>query len=148
MLDTGVISSPESVGMDGNKLSAALKLLDREIELGEIPGGVALVGRHGRIVGSYCAGLSVDTDTDKQPVTLDTIYDCASLTKVTVTLPLILLLIERGEIRLQDKVTRFIPAFAANGKEEVTVGQLLSHTGGLAAFRDFYSHGRTPVQMK
>lgn len=141
-------SAPEREGMDGTRLNAAFHLLERETEAGEIPGGVALVGRHGRIVGSYKTGLSVATDFAKYPVRDDTIYDCASLTKVVVTLPLILLLIDRGDIRLGDPVCRYIPAFAANGKGEVTIGQLLSHTSGLAAFTDLYSHSWSLEQIK
>ncbi|WP_246067378.1 serine hydrolase domain-containing protein [Paenibacillus koleovorans] len=141
-------SAPEREGMDGERLNAAFRLLEREAETGEIPGGVALVGRYGRIVASFYTGLSVATDFAIQPVQEDTIYDCASLTKVVVTLPLILQLIDGGEIRLGDPVCRFIPTFAAEGKTEVTVRQLLSHNSGLAAYTDLYSHGWALEQIK
>lgn len=137
-------SSPEKQGMNRSKLLTAFRLLDRETERGEIPGGVAIVGRHGRIVGSHYAGFSIATDFAKYAVQEDTIYDVASLTKVVVTLPLILHLIDNGEIRLNDPVCKYIPDFAAKGKSQVTIKHLLTHTSGLAAFTDMYSQEWTP----
>ncbi|MCZ8517567.1 serine hydrolase [Paenibacillus filicis] len=141
-------TSPEKQGMNSSKLLNAFRLLDRETERGEIPGGVAIVGRHGRIVGTYKAGLSIATDFAKYAVREDTIYDCASLTKVVVTLPLILLLLDNGEVRLNDPVCRYIPDFAAKGKSQVTLKHLLTHTSGLPAFTDMYSQGWSPEEIK
>ena len=61
----------------------------------------------------------------------DTIFDAASLTKVVACTPAVMLLVERGRIGLDDKVTKFIPEFAAEGKGNITVRQLLTHTSGL-----------------
>ncbi|BFT71923.1 serine hydrolase domain-containing protein [Paenibacillus sp. P36] len=141
-------AAPEQLGINGDKLQLAFQLLDREEEIGEIPGGVAIVGRKGTIAGTYAVGHSVISDDTKLKVTEDTIYDCASLTKVMATLPLIMQLIDRGELRLRDTITRFFPEFSGNGKDEVTVKHLLSHTSGLQAFKDLHSHGWTPEQIK
>lgn len=158
--------------MDANRLQDAFAQLDAAVESGVTPGGVALVGRHGRIAGIHAAGVahtaapasasasasvpnsasasgsisaSGEHAISAQP---DTIYDCASLTKVVAALPLILLLVERGRLRLDDPVSYYIPAFAVEGKAAVTVKQLLTHTSGLVAYRDMHSHGWTPEEVK
>ncbi len=64
-------------------------------------------------------------------MTEDTIFDAASLTKVVATTPAILLLIERGQIRVDASVQTYIPEFAGDGKEAITVRHLLTHTSGL-----------------
>src|SRR5262245_38323208 len=65
-----------------------------------------------------------------EPMTEDTIFDAASLTKVVACTPAVMLLIERGKIRLDDTVQTYIPEFKGDGKETVTVRQLLTHTSG------------------
>jgi len=66
-----------------------------------------------------------------EPMTEDTIFDAASLTKVIACTPAVLLLIERGRISLDDPLSRYLPAFRGGGKELVTIRQLLTHTSGL-----------------
>jgi uncharacterized protein YbbC (DUF1343 family)/CubicO group peptidase (beta-lactamase class C family) len=64
-------------------------------------------------------------------MTVDTIFDMASLTKVLATAPSVLLLVEQGKVRLNDPVARYLPEFATRGKEQVTVRQVLTHMSGL-----------------
>jgi uncharacterized protein YbbC (DUF1343 family)/CubicO group peptidase (beta-lactamase class C family) len=66
-----------------------------------------------------------------EPMTVDTIFDAASLTKVIAGTPAIMLLVERGQVDLDAPVARYIPEFTGGGKEHVTVRQLLTHTSGL-----------------
>ncbi len=66
-----------------------------------------------------------------EAMTEDTIFDAASLTKVVACTPAVLLLVERGEVKLAAPVKTYIPEFTGDGKELVTVGQLLTHTSGL-----------------
>ena len=66
-----------------------------------------------------------------EPMSTDTIFDMASLTKVMATTPAIMLLVENGQIRLGDRVHRYLPEFAGGGKESITVRQLLTHYSGL-----------------
>jgi CubicO group peptidase (beta-lactamase class C family) len=143
-----IYSSPEKERMNAHKLESAFHLLDRETERGEIPGGVAFVGRHGKIVGTHTAGRSIATDFASYSVQKNTIYDCASLTKVVVTLPLILQLIDRGEVRLGDPVCRYLPSFASNGKSDVTLKQLLTHTSGFSSYKNLHSNGWTTEEIK
>jgi CubicO group peptidase (beta-lactamase class C family) len=71
-------------------------------------------------------------------MTVDTVFDLASLTKVVATTSAVMALLEDGQIRLSDPVRRFWPEFGANGKEQITLRHLLTHTGGLAAGINFY----------
>jgi len=66
-----------------------------------------------------------------EPMTEDTIFDAASLTKVMATAPSIMILAQQGKLKLDDFVARHLPEFAANGKERITIRQLLTHTSGL-----------------
>ena len=65
-----------------------------------------------------------------EPMTTDTVFDMASLTKPLATATSIMILVERGQLRLSDKVSKFFPDFAANGKEDVTIEHLLTHSFG------------------
>ncbi|WNQ13353.1 serine hydrolase domain-containing protein [Paenibacillus aurantius] len=132
---------------DSGKLLTAFRLLDGEIRNGQTPGGTAAAGSRTAIYGLYAAG-SVGGGTEAgRPVVPETIYDCASLTKVVVTLPLVLMLLEEGKLHLNEPVCRFLPEFGANGKESVTVRQLLSHTSGLPAFFNLHGNGWPPERM-
>ena len=66
-------------------------------------------------------------------MTVDTVFDLASLTKPLATASSIMLLVEQGKLRPSDPVARYLPAFAAKGKDKITVEQLLLHTSGLIA---------------
>lgn len=66
-----------------------------------------------------------------EPMTEDTIFDAASLTKVMATTPAVMLLIERGKIGLDAPVTNYIPEFTGGGKEAITIRELMTHTSGL-----------------
>lgn len=93
------------------------------------PGGVLWVERggesHRRAFGSRAVLPT------KEAMTEDTIFDAASLTKVVACTPAVMLLIERGQIGLEDRVAKYIPEFATEGKDDITVRQLLTHTSGL-----------------
>jgi uncharacterized protein YbbC (DUF1343 family)/CubicO group peptidase (beta-lactamase class C family) len=69
--------------------------------------------------------------TPLEPMTEDTIFDLASLTKVTATAPSVMQLYEQGRFRLNDPVSLYLPEFAANGKQDITIRQLLTHYSGL-----------------
>ncbi len=66
-----------------------------------------------------------------EAMTEDTIFDAASLTKVVACLPAVMLLVERGQVNLDERVQTYIPEFKGDGKENITVRQLLTHTSGL-----------------
>jgi uncharacterized protein YbbC (DUF1343 family)/CubicO group peptidase (beta-lactamase class C family) len=102
----------------------------RSIERGDMPGCVVLIGRRDGIVFERAYGHR-SLEPEKVPMTTDTVFDMASLTKPVATATSIMILIERGQLRLQDKVAKFFPEFAAHGKEDVTIEQCLVHSAGL-----------------
>jgi len=69
----------------------------------------------------------------REAMTLDTIFDIASLTKVVATTMAVMQLVQKGEVRLNDPVAKYLPEFAQNGKEDITVRNLLTHFSGLRA---------------
>jgi uncharacterized protein YbbC (DUF1343 family) len=93
------------------------------------PGGVLWLERKGESYHKAFGNRAVAPATE--PMSEDTIFDAASLTKVCATTPAIMLLVERGRISLDAPVAAYIPEFKANGKETVTVRHLLTHTSGL-----------------
>jgi uncharacterized protein YbbC (DUF1343 family)/CubicO group peptidase (beta-lactamase class C family) len=100
-----------------------------------IPGAVVLVGHDGKVVYRKAFG-SKSVDPVIEPMTVDTIFDMASLTKVMATTSSVMRLVQLGQIKLNDPVAKYIPEFAQNGKEEVTIRQLLTHYSGLRADLD------------
>ena len=102
---------------------------------GRTPGAVVIVGHEGKVVYRKAFG-SRSLDPTIEPMTVDTVFDMASLTKVMATTASIMRLVQLGQIKLNDPVAKFIPEFAQNGKEDVTIRQLLTHYSGLRADLD------------
>lgn len=103
----------------------------RDLEAGQVAGAVVLVGEHGRVAYRSAFGL-LRSEPAASPLKPDDIFDLASLTKVVATTTAVLQLAEAGRIDIDAPVARYWPAFGANGKDAVTVRQLLTHTSGLA----------------
>jgi len=123
---------PECVGMDSSRLEQIDPIVREAIDAKKCPGAVVLVSRFGRVVWWRPFGNRMIGDTT-EPMSRETVFDMASLTKVMATATSIMALIDCAEITLGDRVTRFIPEFAQNGKESVTIEQLLRHRGGFVA---------------
>ena len=102
---------------------------------GLTPGAVVIVGHEGKVVYRKAFG-SRSLDPLIEPMTVDTIFDMASLTKVMATTSSIMRLVQLGQIKLNDPVAKYILEFAQNGKEDVTIRQLLTHYSGLRADLD------------
>lgn len=119
-----------------------IEFLRKEIELEYIPGAVLHVSYQGETVIQEAMGERA-VYPEKSPMSLDTVFDLASLTKVVATTPAILTLIDDGEVRLDDTVAHFLPGFAQNGKQDVTIRHLLTHTSGLPAHRSFHKQNLT-----
>src|ERR1700689_5805772 len=84
--------------------------MERAVQAGLIPGGVVLIGHNGQVVYQKAYG-SRALIPRREPMTLDTIFDAASLTKVLATTPSIMRLFEQGQIRLNDPITKYLPEF-------------------------------------
>jgi len=112
--------------------------IESAIEEGQFPGAVVLIAYDGRIVKLSAYGYSYlyqDADTRLQnpiPMQTDTIFDLASVTK-TFTAVAVMRLVEQGKLELDTPAARYLPEFAANGKQDITLRQLLTHTSGLPA---------------
>jgi serine-type D-Ala-D-Ala carboxypeptidase len=110
-------------------------VVQEEIQVGHLPGAVVLVGCGDRILYHKAFGLAV-AEPFQEPMQKDTIFDLASLTKPTATAAAVMILIDRGKIDPNDRVGKYLPAFACNGKEDVRIRHLLTHTSGLPAYTD------------
>ena len=105
-------------------------ILNSAIGKGEIPGAVLLIGHDGEVVYRQAYGYR-SLEPRPAPMTLDTIFDVASLTKVVATAPSVMRMLSLGEFRLNDPVAHYLPEFGQNGKQDVTIRQLLTHFSGL-----------------
>ncbi len=123
-------ASPADVGMNAERLALIDDVVAEGLARKKMPGCVVLVGHKGRIVFHKAYGYR-QLVPEKQPMKLDTVFDMASLTKPVATATSVMLLVEAGEIDLQAPVAKYIPEFGANGKQDITVKQLLTHSGGL-----------------
>lgn len=113
------------------------EFLTERISAGDFPSAVYIVGEAGRAVFADAIGNAV-VEPSRIPTTLETIYDLASLTKPLITGLLCARRIESKEIALNSSVAEFLPEFDRPDKQSITVGQLLTHTSGLPAWRPLY----------
>ena len=119
-----------SAELDTAKLQAIDALVRQEIEQKKLPGAVVLIGRGPRILYHRAIGQRA-VEPSPEPMTLDTIFDLASLTKVVATTTGMAMLIEQGKVRLNDRVSTFVPGFERYGKADITIRHLLTHMSGL-----------------
>ncbi|MBW1676785.1 MAG: serine hydrolase [Deltaproteobacteria bacterium] len=117
-------------------MKAVRDLMRRGVDEGVFPGGVLLVARKGSIVFFEAfghAGLAPE-----RPMTTDTVFDLASLTKPLATSVAFMLLVQEGKLSLDQTLGSAIPDFSGTNKKYITIRQLLSHTSGLPDYRPFY----------
>ncbi len=105
-------------------------LLNEAVTTGLIPGFVAVAGV-GQDVWYRCHGGQAQVYAGRRPMHEDTLFDVASLTKVMVTLPSALMLVERGYFSIDTPVAAYFPQYAYGAKRKVSIGHLLTHTAGL-----------------
>jgi uncharacterized protein YbbC (DUF1343 family)/CubicO group peptidase (beta-lactamase class C family) len=125
-------TAPREVGLDAAKLGQIDEVIQEGIAQGSLPGAVVLVVRQGGVAFRKAYGLRSKQPAET-PMTPDTVFDLASLTKPVATATSIMLLVEQGKLAVADPVSRHLPEFGQNGKEAITVAQLLLHTSGLLA---------------
>ncbi|MGB0013451.1 MAG: serine hydrolase [Candidatus Sulfotelmatobacter sp.] len=130
--------------VDAKRPAAAIRLhsvdavIGQAIHDGNIPGAVLVVGHNGHVIYRKAYGNRA-LEPRREPMALDTIFDLASLTKVIATTTAVMQLVEQGKVRLNDPVAKYLPEFAQNGKDDVTIRQLLTHYSGLAPDLDLKS---------
>jgi len=106
-------------------------VIQESIAQHKLPGAVVVVGRKGRIVWRKAYG-SREVEPVREAMTVDTVFDLASLTKVVATATSIMILLERGKLRLSDPVSTYIPDLKGEGREKITIEHLLTHRSGYA----------------
>ncbi len=113
-------------------------LINDAIAVKKLPGAVVVIGHNGKVVFEHAYGNrklagepGVHGELTAEPMTEDTIFDMASLTKCLATATAIMQLYEVHQFDFDDPVAKYIPEFAANGKEHVTIRELLTHYSGL-----------------
>jgi len=121
-------TSPESVGIDSDKLERVFERAQREVSEGLLPSCQVAVARHGKLAGMRAFG-SVTHEGRPAPATNETLYVVFSCTKA-ITSTAGWLLLQEGKLDLKERVAHILPEFASNGKDRVTVEQLFTHTAG------------------
>ena len=135
MLWAGMLAWPASAATNPASPAAArlavLDLIVRDvIHDGQIPGAVLLVGHNGQVIYRKAFGERA-LEPRREAMTVDTIFDIASLTKVVATTTAVMQLVDKGQVRLNDPVAKYLPQFAQDDKEDITVRMLLTHHSGL-----------------
>jgi uncharacterized protein YbbC (DUF1343 family)/CubicO group peptidase (beta-lactamase class C family) len=131
--------------MSSTQLAHIREAVETEIARKQLPGAVVLAGRQGKVVWRRAYGNRA-LEPQAEPMTVDTIFDLASLTKVVATATSIMILVERGQVRLGDPVARYIPEFAEMGKRNITVEQLLTHRSGFMPDNDIKDYEQGPAK--
>ncbi|MBP1635913.1 MAG: pbpE 6, partial [Acidobacteria bacterium] len=117
-------------GLDAARMAKIAEVVGQAIEARELPGAVVMAGRGDEVLYQQAFG-SRAVEPSPEAMTLDTIFDLASLTKVVATTPAIMMLVEDGKVRLNDRVAKYIEGFERYGKGDITVRHLLTHVSGL-----------------
>ena len=123
-------AAPGQLGLDAQRLARIDAVMAAGIKAGDFPGAVVVIGRHGRIAFERAYGVR-QTKPKPVPMTVNTVFDLASLTKIVATAPSIMQLVEDGRLRLDGHLGDLIPACDRKDKRDITVRQLLEHDSGL-----------------
>lgn len=141
--------APKAAGMKVGPLNAIDPYIQQAIQERTMPGAVVLIARRGVVVKHKAYGHALRYQDDRytpmeKPIAMkeDTIFDIASISKL-FTVTAAMKLYEQGKFKLDDPVARYIPEFAAEGKEKVTIRQLMTHTSGLAPWIPLYQMGNS-----
>jgi uncharacterized protein YbbC (DUF1343 family)/CubicO group peptidase (beta-lactamase class C family) len=105
------------------------EVVEQAVDDGLIPGAVLIAGHDGKILHRKAYGSRALIPA-REPMTVDTIFDAASLTKVIATTPALMKLFEQGKLRISDPVTNYLPEFQG-GKSDITIRDLMTHFSGL-----------------
>jgi uncharacterized protein YbbC (DUF1343 family) len=119
-----------AAGLDLTILDRIGPVVEAAIADHKLPGAVVLVGRGDEVVYERAFGKRA-VEPAPEPMTVDTIFDAASVTKVVATTTAVMQLVESGRLRLSDRVSAHVPGFGRYGKDAITVRHLLTHTSGL-----------------
>lgn len=125
------LTNAERVSVSLEHLARMDAVIAASIAKRELPGAVVLVSRKGKVVWNKAYGARA-VEPASERMTTNTIFDLASLTKVIATATSIMILVERGKVRLSDPLSTFIPEIKGGGRERITIEHLLTHRSGYA----------------
>ncbi|MEO2013910.1 MAG: serine hydrolase domain-containing protein [Fuerstiella sp.] len=143
--DSLSVAPPEAVGMNSRRLNVIDQIVAEGLSRGKMPGCVVLVGYRGHTVFHKAYGHR-QLKPEKAVMLPDTVFDLASLTKPIATATSVMSLIEQGKLSLDDPVGQHIPEFATNGKEGISIRQLLTHMGGLIPDNSLRDYNDGPAE--
>lgn len=130
---TECYDAPGIAGFSADSLHKVEQIMRDAVDDSTFPGAVVGVVKDGVL--AYCNAVGYHTYDKRKPVAPNDVYDLASLTKVVATTASVMNLVDEGKLRLEDSVSKYIPEFRTENKEDITIRQLLLHTSGLPAFR-------------
>lgn len=129
-------AKPEEVGIKRSMIAEIDSIANTAIAKGAMPGAVVLVAKDGKVAFQKAYGY---TDYSKtQPVTTETVYDLASVTKISATTMAVMKLVGEGKLKLNDELQQHIPWLVGTDKATITVKEVLLHQAGLTPFIPFY----------
>lgn len=137
---------PESVGMSSAKLSKLDSVANFAIDEKMTPGIQLLVARKGKVI--YDKNFGYHTYSKQRKVRAEDLYDLASLTKILVTLPLLMELVEHGSVDLDDRLGDILPQYKKTNKSQITLKEMLSHYARLQPWIPFYQSTLDSVTNK
>lgn len=137
---------PEEAGFDSEKLLQVDTVMDSALADSAFPGAVLLVARDGKIVWEKAYGR-MWYGSSAPPMRTNAIFDLASVTKVVATTTAAMILYDRGQLDLDAPVHRYLPRFTGEGRDPVTIRNLLTHTSGLPPFKRFFLEYRSPEEI-
>jgi CubicO group peptidase (beta-lactamase class C family) len=140
--------APDAVGMSAERLALIDRAAERGLAAQGYPGMAVVVGRHGGLVWERGYGTTDWSSKSPAVTSAGTMYDLASITKVVATTAAIMALYDDGKLRLDDRASKYIPAFRTGAKRRITIRQLLEHRSGLPAGRDVWRKARTPAAAR
>ncbi|MBV9669623.1 MAG: DUF1343 domain-containing protein, partial [Acidobacteriales bacterium] len=120
-------ANPASSSYDFRALE---RVVQDAVDTHQAPGAVVIVGHNGRVVYRKAFGMR-SLEPAREAMTVDTVFDIASLSKCVGTATSLMVLYEQGKFRLNDPVSMYLPEFRGDGKEDITIRQLLTHYSGL-----------------
>ena len=137
-------SIPEEVRVLSGKLTSIDTMVQNAIHVRAIPGCQILAARNGIVFFKKEYGQT-RYDLKNEPVDPLHIYDLASVTKIAATLPAMMLLYDRGKIRLRDRIADYLPELKGSDKERITMIDLLTHQARLQPHIPFYLNTIEPL---
>lgn len=144
-------ATPSQVGMDAARLGEVSRIANEAVASGAVPGCQVLVIRKGMVVYDQTFGTMGGSKEQNRygdrPVTAETMYDLASLSKAVGTVPAVMLLIDEHKVKLRDRITKWLPELKGTRYSKVTIQDLLYHESGLMSGYSFYKLTDSPDSL-